>query len=97
MTTRKQIILAVANGCLNTRQIAAYLDKPLATIGNYFYDMNSGVIRFINGDLLQWSPGKSNTLRRGPLVAIIRGADGQEKDVRLVADMNDLEASFNRR
>lgn len=95
MTTRKQIILAVANGCLNTRQIAAYLDKPLGTVSGYFYGMNNGVIRFINGDLLQWTPAKANTLRLGPLAAIVRGPDGLVRDGRLVADMNDLEASFN--
>lgn len=95
MTTRKQIVLAVANGCLNTRQIAAYLGSPLSTVNGYFYDMNNCGVRFINGDLLQWSPAKSNTFRLAPLAAIVYGSDGQVKDVGLVADMNDLEASFN--
>lgn len=95
MTTRKQIILAVAGGCVNTRQVAAYLGKPLGTVSGYFYDMNNGIIHFINGDLLQWAPPRANTLRLGPLAAIVRGPDGQAKDVGLVADMNDLEASFN--
>ena len=97
MTTRKQIILAVSNGCVNTRKIAKYLDGPLSTINGYFYNMNNDVLRFVNGDLLQWTPTKTNTLRLFPLAAIVRGPDGQIKDVRLVADMNDLEASFNQK
>lgn len=96
MTTRKQIILAVADGCRNTRQIAVYLlDKPLEPFSGDFYDMSNDIIRLINGDLLQWSPAKTNTLRLGPLAAIVRGPDGQIKDVGLVADMNDLVGSFN--
>lgn len=58
LDTRKRIILAVCNGCHNTRQIAKYLKLPLATVNNYFYETsgtNRMISRFINGDLLQWT------------------------------------------
>ena len=70
---RKAIILAVCNGCTNTRQIAKALDMPHSTITNYFFESAGGdmVSRFVNGDLLRWEPGKDNTLRPGPNVTRI--------------------------
>ena len=77
--TRKDIILAVANGCTNTRQIADRLQVLHGTITNYFYE--GTVIRFENGPLLQWTPKKANTLRLGSNVLCRRRADGLVVDV----------------
>lgn len=94
MSTRKRIILAVANGCKSTRQIASYLGAPLSTVNSYFYKADNGLRCFINGEVLQWSPGKANTLRLSSRAAITRAPDGQIKGVGLLADMNDLAGSY---
>lgn len=97
MTIRKKIILAVANGCASTRQVAKFLSMSYSTVNNYFYKTNNFFgQRFVNGKWLQWSPGKANTLQLSPRMAIIRGAGGQIKDVGLIADMDDLEVSFDK-
>jgi hypothetical protein len=73
--TNKQysILLAVANGCRNTRQVAKRLLLPLGAVNNYFYPSYNwrGPI-FKNGDVLQWEPKKGNTLRIGPKAAVVR-------------------------
>lgn len=72
-TTRQRILIAVAEGCTNTRQIADHLGLAQATIANYFYEARwSPKWKFRNGDLLQWQPALANTLRLGPNAAVIR-------------------------
>lgn len=87
MNTRKRILLAVANGCCNTRQIAEYLGQPLGTINSYFYHNGRSMRRFKNGDLVQWKPGKANTLRLGPELAVIRH-NGKIVDVGKVEEVD---------
>lgn len=94
MTVHKRIILAVCNGAHNTRQIAKYLGMPLSTVNSYFYASytDSMINQFTNGDLLQWTPGKCNTMQPGPnLLRIWRG--GQVVDVysKCQIDMIDYE------
>lgn len=72
MSTRKEIIMAVANGCRNTRQVAEYLRIPHGTANSYFYENGRVLSRFENGDLVQWEAGRANTIRLGPNVAVIR-------------------------
>lgn len=64
MSIRQRILIAIASGCVNMRQVAKRLGLPLSTVANYFYDCNNGPAkdRFVNGDPLQWTPGKTNTL-----------------------------------
>lgn len=71
-TTRQRIAMAVANGCRNTRQIAARLGMAHGAVNNYFYDVGNVRDRFKNGDVLQWVPGKTNTIRLGPRAAVVR-------------------------
>lgn len=71
MTTRQQILIAVANGCRNTRQIAGYLDKRHGNISNMIYG-RAAESTLQNGDLLQWEWGKANTLRLGPRAVVIK-------------------------
>ncbi len=78
MSTRKRIVLAILAGCRNTRQLAKHLGLSHFRINCYFYGFCT---HFINRDLLQWEPGKANTLRPGPNLAIIRDQDGQIKDI----------------
>lgn len=64
MSTRQQIVLAVANGCRNTREIAARLGCSHSHISNYFWPFQPCTeAPLINGDILQWTPGLTNTLR----------------------------------
>jgi len=73
MTTHQRILIAVANGCHNTRQVATYLSLSSSSVSNYFYPSRTwGGPRFINGDVLQWTPDKANTLRLGPKAAVLR-------------------------
>ena len=69
-----QIVLAVANGCRNTRQIAKELGHPFGFISAHLWPnkLYPKVEPFVNGDLLQWEPGKANTLRLGGNVAVLR-------------------------
>lgn len=61
---KQQIITQVANGATNTRQIARVLDVPHTVIIGYFYETSrKSVERFVNGETLSWTPGKTNTLR----------------------------------
>lgn len=71
---RQKILIAVASGCTNTRQVAECLNVSSGTISNYLYDSGNHCELFVNGDLLQWEPGKSNTLRLGPNAAVIRNS-----------------------
>ena len=69
MRTKQRILIAVANGCRNTRQISKRLNLPLGTVNRYFYRPKP---IFYNGDVLQWTPDKANTLRLGPRAAVVR-------------------------
>jgi len=69
MTICQRILIAVANGCHNTRQISKFTDLPLGTVNDYFYRPGP---KFKNGDLLQWTPDKANTLRLGTNAAVVR-------------------------
>lgn len=65
-TTKQKIILAVANGARNTREIAQAIGVSYSTVNNYFhpqYHARDYVYVFKNGDILQWQPGLMNTLR----------------------------------
>ena len=79
MNTRQRIILAVANGCQNTSEISRQLDMPRSTVGNYFYGSISLQMtnRFVNGNILQWQPGKTNTLHLANGVIRQRNAAGE--------------------
>ena len=72
-TLRQKILIAIASGCTNTRQVAKRLNVPHSSVTNYFYSSRYLYLQlFTNGDVLKWEPNKSNTLRLGPNAAVIR-------------------------
>lgn len=79
MNTRQQIILAVANGCRNTREIAQEIGVSFGTVNAYFYPPFSArdyIYVFENGDILQWTPGLTNTLRLADGILCHRNSAG---------------------
>lgn len=80
MNTRQRIILAVANGCRNTREISKKLNMAHGTISNYIYPQERTrdyAYVFKNGDILQWTPGLANTLRLADGILCHRNSAGR--------------------
>jgi hypothetical protein len=68
MSTRQQILIAVASGCNSPSQVAEFTGLSYGVIIAHFAPPDE----FINGVLLSWQPWVINSLCLGPSAAVTR-------------------------